>query len=59
MTERADREMSLGIKQTFGNALRELILDPNWQALMTFRIGYPTIEVTSSPRRSLQEVVTS
>jgi len=44
MTERADREMSLGIKQTFGNALRELIANPTWQALMTFRLGYPTME---------------
>ena len=59
MTERADREVSLGIKQTFGNALMELIANPNWQALMTFRIGYPTMEASSSPRRSIQEVVFS
>jgi len=59
MTERADREVTLGIKQTFGIALRELIADPTWQALMTFRIGYPTIEALSSPRRSIQEVVFS
>lgn len=59
MTERADREVSLGIEQTFGNALRELIVNPNWQALFTFRIGYPTIEASSSPRRSVQEVVIS
>jgi Nitroreductase family len=57
ITERADREVSLGIKQTFGNALRDLIANPNWQALMTFRIGYPTMEALSSPRRSIQEVV--
>jgi hypothetical protein len=59
MTERADREVSLGIKQTFANALMELIANPNWQALMTFRIGYPTMEALSSPRRSIQEVVFS
>jgi hypothetical protein len=59
MTERADRETSLGIEQTFGNALKELIANPNWQALFTFRIGYPTIEGLSSPRRSVQEVVVS
>jgi hypothetical protein len=58
-TERADREVSLGVQQTFGNALRELIANPNWQALMTFRIGYPVIEALSSPRRSIQEVVLS
>ena len=28
MTERADREVSLGIEQTFGNALKELIASP-------------------------------
>jgi hypothetical protein len=59
MTERADRETSLGIKQTFGNALNELIANPNWQALFTFRIGYPTTEGLSSPRRSVQQVVIS
>ena len=59
MTERADREVSLGIKQTFRNALMELIGNPNWQALMTFRIGYPTMEALSSTRRSIQEVVFS
>jgi hypothetical protein len=59
MTERADREVSLGIKQKFANALMELIANPNWQALMTFRIGYPTMEAFSSPRRSIQEVVFS
>lgn len=59
MTERADREVSLGIEQKFGNALRELIANPIWQALFTFRIGYPTIEALNSPRRSVQEVVVS
>jgi hypothetical protein len=59
MTERADRERSLGIEQTFGKALKELIANPNWQALFTFRLGYPTIEALSSPRRSVQEVVVS
>jgi hypothetical protein len=56
MTERAD---SLGIEQKFGNALKELIASPNWQALFTFRLGYSTIEALSSPRRSVQEVVIS
>ena len=59
MTERSDREVSLGMGKKFGNALRELIANPNWQALFTFRIGYPTIEALSSPRRSVQEVVVS
>ncbi len=59
MPERADRETNLGIKQTFGNALKELIANPVWHALMTFRIGYPTVEALGSPRRSVQEVVVS
>ena len=59
MTERVDREVSLGINQTFGDALRKLIADPTWQALFTFRIGYPTVEALSSPRRSVQEVIIS
>jgi hypothetical protein len=59
VTERADREVSLGIEQIFGSALRELVANPNWQALFTFRIGYPTIGALSSPRRSVQEVVLS
>jgi hypothetical protein len=59
MTERADREMSLGIEQTFRNALRALVANPNWQALMTSRIGYPTVEALSSPRRSIQDVMFS
>ncbi len=59
ITERADREMSLGIGQTFGGALRELIADQTWQALMTFRIRYPTIEALSSPSRSVQQVIVS
>jgi hypothetical protein len=40
MTERVDRERSLGIEQTFGKALKELITNPDWQALFTFRLGY-------------------
>jgi hypothetical protein len=59
MTERADRERSLGTAQTFGKALKELIANPNWETLFTFRLGYPTIEAVSSPRRSVQEVVVS
>lgn len=35
--ERADREHSLGIAPRFGNALRDLVGDPSWQALMPFR----------------------
>ena len=57
MSERAAREEVLGIEPKFSNALAEFIDDPNWQALMMFRIGYPTIEALPSPRRAVQDVI--
>ncbi|MFZ0515341.1 MAG: hypothetical protein WAM14_27335 [Candidatus Nitrosopolaris sp.] len=42
-TERAGREVSLGIEQKFGNELRKLIANQNWQILMSFRIGYSDV----------------
>jgi len=62
-SERADREESLVLSQVeglgldphFGDALRELIGDPNWQALMPFRLGHPTVEASASPRRSVEQ----
>jgi hypothetical protein len=57
MSERADRELQLGIEPRFGNALRELVGDARMQALMPFRIGYPTVEAMPSPRRDLQSVL--
>src|SRR5438034_10115963 len=55
-TERADREQSLGIEPTFGRALAALLGDPGWEALMTFRIGYPTRAAALSPRRAAEAV---
>lgn len=57
LTERADRERSLGVEPRFGKALDELIHSPDWQALMSFRIGYPKEDALLSPRRSLEQVV--
>jgi hypothetical protein len=57
MSERADREMQLAMTPTFGNALKELIDDQSWQALMPFRIGFPLSEALPSPRRALKDVV--
>jgi hypothetical protein len=57
MPERAAREEVLGIEPRFSNALAELIGDPNWQALMMFRLGYPTIEALPSPRRAVGDVI--
>jgi hypothetical protein len=55
-TERADRERSLGIEGEFGTALADLVGDSNWQALMTFRFGYPMEKAALSPRRPLEAV---
>jgi hypothetical protein len=50
LTERADRERQLGITPTFGDALAGLT-GSEWQALVTFRLGYPTQTAHLSPRR--------
>jgi hypothetical protein len=57
MSERADREQQLGIEPRFGTALKELVADADSQALMPFRIGYPTMEGRPSPRRDLKSVL--
>ncbi len=51
LTERADRELQLGLAPRFGDALDEL-LPSGSQALSTFRIGYPTHTPHKSPRRA-------
>lgn len=57
MQERADRERQLGIEPRFGIALKELVADAGIQALMPFRIGYPTVEAKPSPRRDVKTVL--
>lgn len=57
INERADREEQLGIESRFGDALKGLLDDPEWQGAFTFRIGYPTQVAPESPRRSLDQVV--
>lgn len=57
MPERAAREEILGIEPKFSNVLAEFVGDPNWQGLMMFRIGYPTIEALPSPRRGVKDVI--
>ncbi|MEI8326207.1 MAG: hypothetical protein WCH44_12750 [Betaproteobacteria bacterium] len=57
MSERADRERQLAMTPTFGHALKDLIDDPSWQALMPFRIGFPLSEALPSPRRALKDVL--
>ena len=57
MTERADREVQLGIEPVFGKAIAALIADENWTGIMPFRMGYPTEVGLPSPRRGLEKVI--
>jgi len=57
MCERVDRERQLGIEPAFGRAVSKLIGDEQWQAIMPFRLGYPTLEGLPSPRRGLDKVI--
>jgi hypothetical protein len=57
MTERADRETTQGITPHFGHALKTLIGASPWEALMPFRLGYPTHEALRSPRRVVNDVL--
>jgi hypothetical protein len=56
LTERADREAQLGLEPHFGDALREL-MPSGWEALATFRIGWPTRAGGKSPRRPVEAVI--
>jgi nucleotide-binding universal stress UspA family protein len=56
-TERASREVVLGIPPHFGDALRSLVGDAAWQTILTFRVGYSTHEGLRSPRRAVNAVV--
>jgi hypothetical protein len=57
LTELMDREVVLGSTPRFGDAVRGLVGDPGWQALLTFRLGYPTHEALRSPRRAVSAVL--
>jgi hypothetical protein len=57
MAERADRETTQGIAPRFGDALKALIGASSWEALMPFRLGYPTYEALRSPRRAVNDVL--
>lgn len=57
MCERVDREVQLGSEPVIGEAVQSLVNDDTWQALMPFRLGYPTGKANASPRRSLDRVI--
>ena len=56
IVERAEREQSAGLARDFTKALTVLVTATSWQAVMPFRIGYPTTEALESPRRPAEEV---
>jgi hypothetical protein len=56
-TERASREIVLGITPHFGDALHALVGDAAWQTILTFRTGYSTHEGLRSPRRAVNDVL--
>jgi nitroreductase len=57
LTERIDRERMLGVAPRFTQAVPELLGSPVMQALMTFRIGYPSMKPLPSPRRPAENVI--
>ena len=57
MCERVDREIQIGSEPVIGNAVRALVNDDSWHAIMPFRLGYPTQKVYASPRRGLGKVI--
>ena len=57
LPERADREESRGMEREFGPVLQELTGDSEFQTIMMFRAGYPTVEALPSPRRPITDVL--
>jgi hypothetical protein len=55
ITERIDREHTLGAPATFAPRFAEL-LPPDRHPLATFRVGYPTRTPLPSPRRPISQV---
>ena len=53
MCVRVDREQQLGLAHTLGEAVKALVGDEAWHAIMPFRLGYPTQNALPSPRRGL------
>ena len=57
VTERIDRERFIGLKPRFTQAAADLMPEPGWQPLMSFRVGYPTVSASLSPRRRAEAVL--
>lgn len=59
LSERRDRELSLNSTPHFGDKLSEILGTSEWQSIIQFRMGYPTIEALPSPRRPVKDVLIS
>ncbi len=57
MVEVVDRERDLGKEPRTAKHLVKMTGDASWKPTFAFRIGYPTMEVLASPRRSVEEVI--
>ena len=57
MCERVDREIQLGSELLMGSAVRALVNDDSWHAIMPFRLGHPAQKTNLSPRRGLGKVI--
>jgi len=57
MCERVDREAQLNDTFILTEAVRDLVNNDAWHAIMPFRIGYPTQEAFPSPRRLVEQVL--
>jgi nitroreductase len=57
ITERIDRERLLGLNARFTHAAADLMPEPGWEPLMSFRAGYPTVDPSPSPRRRAEAVL--
>jgi nitroreductase len=57
ITERIDREKFVGLNPRYTQAAADLMPEPGWQPLMSFRAGYPTVTASPSPRRRAEAVL--
>jgi nitroreductase len=55
--ELVDRERQLARKPLTGRALESIVGNPNWKATFAFRLGFPTRDVSPSPRRPVADVI--
>jgi hypothetical protein len=57
--QRADREKQLNLPPHFAPAFQELVADPQWKVVLSFRNGYPTKPGPASPRHLVESVLTN